>query len=1037
MALRQMQVRPSCRLAWVLSFAILGSVPCSALDPGRLLSQSRHTSWTSHDGFSLPPVSALAQSEDGYLWIGTQRGLWRFDGVQFTKWTPHSGPGLSTEEVWSLQRAQGGGLWIGTASGISRLDHDKLTNYPQLEPRAQGGIRSIWMDASQGVWAGSMGYESGHLLRLTPQGYFAPVTASLPDSRVTALYEDRQKNLWVGTRAGLCRWQAPNAECYLTNPPLPVHGIANDREGHLVVATGGGIRCFEVKAGKLNLVLPGKLAGIPNARNLLTDSDGGLWVGTFSEGLYRGVGSRIERYTRRDGLSGSTVQALLEDTGGNVWVGTRAGLDRFSDPRVSHISTLEGLSDDMVSAVCAGRDGEIWVGTNHGLNRIADSLSQYGTEAGLPSASILSLFQDARKRLWVGTMRGIAVGKKGRFQVIPGGAAYDHVTAIQGDATGRIWIADARAGLLAIDGESIRSIENPVQRRRDIYSLVVDRQSRLWIGYYGGGLAVLDRAGTQGPGEASGLPPDPVTALFSDHIGILWVGSGSGLARRRAGRWTTWTAASGLPPGGVRTIEEDSRGALWLNTERGLLRCDEGALASQPDGSPRAIACTVYGPSDGMRPEFGVVPTQPRSASSRDGRLWFATEEGIAVVDPARLRTDTVTRRVSLDLFRVDGNPVRRDKDSRTELSVRGKNFQFDFGAPALESAESIRFRYQLQNWDSTWIEGAADREAHYSNLPPRRYVFRVMASNRDGAWSQSAVEIAFQVRPAFYQAGWFYGACTAAALGLIWFEYRRRMYQLAHQFEIRLAERLAERNRIARELHDTLLQSVVGVSLQLSNIAKDRSGNPQSDCLEWIVRARRHIDTALQEARRSVWELRSSGQCNADFGAALKDVAMSLTADSVVDCHVSVRGRQSFFPNQTEDQLLRIAREAIHNSIRHAQCTRIDIDLHYTALALQMIISDNGVGMEREILRRGRSGHFGLQGMQERAESIGAEFSVSSEPGKGCAISVVLPQEGHTVEPGRAAKLLAVIRTAIAQRHSGNGAAHAGPPTAKRLDRL
>jgi ligand-binding sensor domain-containing protein/signal transduction histidine kinase len=931
-----------------------------------------HTSWTSRNGFNAFPIQALTQTEDGYLWLGTPSGLWHFDGIRFVEWRARAdGAQLPSQDVRCLLAAERGGLWIGTSAGLSKLERGQLTNYPTGDNSAHRGVRALLEDGPLGLWAGASGYNGGSLLLLNSSGAREySVADGLPDNGVNAIFRDYRGSLWIATRRGLCRWKPGKPELFLTSPDNEIYSITEDAKHRLVIACSAQARLLRFSDGRFEPLISPQASSPIAARVVMGDREGSIWVATYSDGLARIYDGQVQRFSRKEGLSGSTAQAILEDRDGSVWVGTRTGLDRFLRSRVVQLSVDDGLSDEAVTAVSPSHDGSVWVGTaTAGLNRVrGDKILRKHISDGLPSGSILSLYEDFADRLWVGTMKGLAVESRGRSTPIPspGGDALDRVTAITGNRQGQLWVADAVKGVYAVNGTSIRPLRPAgLPRTNDVYYLLADGQGRLWIAYYHGELAVVSGNDVATYAAGRELAPGALLALHQDPTGAIWAGGAGGLSRFRNGRWTTWPVKSGLLPEGVRQIVSDDRGDLWLTTEKSVLHIDTQELSKQADGLPKPFQFVSYGKSQGIRPHAGAVRTQPRACKSSDGRLWFAGEQGVAIIDPARIAA-----------------PVQ-------PVAFHGREFQFDYTANIATPDDDLRFHYRLQGFETDWVDGGSIRQARYTNVPPGQYQFTVAGSSAQGSGIGSSATLTLVVLPAFYQTTLFRVLCASLAGGLIFALYRFRIGRIARRYELLTVERVAERSRIARELHDTLLQNVIGVSLQLDAIS-NRLEHSSSPHIGDLRRIRRQVEEALFEARHTVWALRAPALKNIDFASALRQASATLTAAGNIQFAMQVQGEPFRLAPDVEEHLLRIAQEAIANASFHSEGCHIRAEVVYSPKSLILRVIDDGRGFDPALLTAGRPGHFGLRGMRERADLLGAELLVSSSS-LGTEITVTL----------------------------------------------
>jgi signal transduction histidine kinase/ligand-binding sensor domain-containing protein len=956
---------------------------------GMVVTPYTHTSWSWRDGFRAFPIQALAQTEDGYLWIGTRSGLWRFDGVQFTEWRPTlDDVRLPSPDIRSLDSAHGPVLWIGTAAGISKLENRRLTNFS-----LGGGARVVLADSPRGAWVATAGNPAAGLVLFGSAAAPNFAVGQLPDQGVNTIFRDHTGTLWIGTRRGLCRWENGKVSAFLTEPATEIYAISEDSSHRLVIACNAPARLMYL-AGDTFLPLDvSHTGGSPiAARVLLGDRDGSIWIGTFSDGLAHVHHGNVHWYSHRDGLSGSIVQALLQDADRNIWVGTRTGLDRYRPSTITHISQDNGLSEDLVTTIYPSRDGGVWVGTaTAGLNYLkGDSITTDRIPQGLKKASVLSLLEDQKGSLWIGTTRGLQVLSHSSVTEVLGigGRRLERVTALASDKSGGVFAADGALGAQVVSektAEPLRIAGLPPEV--DIYSMMVDRLNRLWLGYYHGELAVVDNNRVRRFITGRDLAPGPVLSLHEDSDGSIWVCSQGGLSRLKGGRWTAWTVASGKFPSPLLQVISDDIGALWVFTGSSVLRfakeeLDADAASSKP---PHFLS---YGISQGIPPQAVIVRAQPRVSKLNDGSLWFAGDMGVASIDPTILNVAGAAAHVMIDQIKIDGRAFSLDPAVHGPVAFRGHELQLSYTATSLSGYDDVQFSYYLRGFDRDQVPAGAEHSARYTNLSPGHYQFVVTASSNQGVWTAASSPLEIVVSPEFYQTLWFRSSCAAVIGALILSMYRLRLHQLSRKFELLTQTRLAERTRIATDLHDTLLQSVVGASLQLEAISKSPglSSDAPKDTLRHV---RDQLDRALYETRTAVWALRSPILAESNLPSAMQQAGKVTIGPRDVDLAVRIQGDPFRFPIETEEQLFRIGQEAISNAIRHSQCSHIVVDFTYSPNLLTMQISDNGRGFDLKA-ETNRPGHFGLAGIRERAAQLGASLVIApSSSGTRIAVSV------------------------------------------------
>lgn len=956
------------------------------LDPKLALTQYVHTNWTQRHGFALQGVKALAQTQDGYLWLGTANGLFRFDGVSVVHWKPISAPGLPSKEIRVLCTASDGGLWIGTNAGVSKLDRNSLKNYLPRNGLAEGVVAALLEDHLGRLWVGSIGSTASGLSLIQHDSAHTVDINGVHD--VLSLFQDQQNSIWIGTSKGLCRRSLQGEAACVPEIRSMVSSITAEGNGDLLIADAGSRAIFRYSGDKLTPVVKSVGNASLAPRVLLRDRDDSVWLGTLGQGLLRFRNGKFERFTRHDGLSGDIVEALFEDREGNLWVGTENGLDRLRNPEIPRLSSLEGLSGDLITSVYSARNGETWIGTmGSGLNRVSGgAITHYLTGAGLPSTTVISMYEDAAGRLLVGTSGGLCYRSDDRFVnlLTIDGARADRVFDIAGDTHGTVWLADQRKGLLALRHQRLEPANVGLPDAKDIYQIHCDHQGVLWIGYYHGGLVGIRDGFVQKYSANEGLAPGPVYAIESDINGIAWFGTSGGLTRLRNGRLTTWTTEHGLPEGGVQAILDDRTGGLWLGSANGLLKLTLEALNSCPDGSPQSLSFSNYGMSEGIRLGSGGKMMNPRMTRSSDGVLWISTQDGVAVINPANLGRAPVPSPIVIERLIVDRKDISLDRAA--EIIFRAREVQLDYTALSFVSPEAIQFRYKLEGFDASWKEAGTRRTATYTNLSPGRYRFFVKASN-NGVWNEAGANLEFRVQPQFHRTWWFVTLCATALLLSGWGIYLLRARQLRDQFQLVLQER----SRLTRDLHDTLLQGFAGFLYQVDAAWRQLEKAPETT-KEKLKRALEQGDLSLKEARETLSFMRLSAVENRTLSETIAAIGQQLTAGTPVHFALEVRGIESRLQYAVQANLYALAREALTNAVNHASATQISVELVYSAGGLKLIVQDNGSGFDPKLAAQ-KTNRFGLLGMRERAQQLNATFAIDTAPGRGTRIDVRLDE--------------------------------------------
>ena len=969
---------------------LLWSPPGLALDPSLDVSQYAHNAWTIRDGFSLGNIYTIAQTPDGYLWLGGEFGLFRFDGVRSIPWQPPAGQHLPDNNINSLLVSRDGTLWIGTFGGLVTWSGGKLTRPPELGDQF---VASLFEDREGTVWAGTLATPSGRVCALRGGSAQCYGEDGAFGRAVWAWYEDSSGNLWAGAQSGLWRIKPGPPRRYPT--PIELIGLSKADDGRLLIAMhGGGL--MQLAGDKVESY---PIRGVIDSNRLLRDREGGLWIGTVERGLIHVHQGRTDVFSRSDGLSGDVVLSLFEDREGDVWVSTTGGLDRFRELPVTTISVKQGLSSDATQSVLAATDGSIWVGAHDGLTRWNNGQAAIFRQAnGLPDDDVGSLFQDDRGRIWASTGHGLAYFKDGRFvavNAVRGG----EVHFIAGDTAGNLWLSEHQNLLHLLDERLVEQIPwSELGRRQSAEVLLSGREEGgLWLGFWiAGGVSYFkDRRLRASYTAANGLGEGPVADLRLDPDGTLWVATGGGLSRLKDDRIGTLTSKNGLPCDTIHWTMEDDDRSFWLYTICGLVRIRWTELDAWIADPKRRIETTVWDAADGVRRRSSAASAYgPRVAKATDGKLWFVTGEGVQVVDPRHLVVNKLPPPVRIEQVKADGKPYQFKQGMHLPANVR--DVWIDYTAPSLVSPEKVHFKYMLEGQDRNWKEVINDREARYTNLRPRSYRFRVIACNNSGVWNTAGDSLEFSVAPAYYQTNWFRAVCAAIFLAMLWMAYQLRVRHLQRRYNMRLEERVDERTRIARELHDTLLQSFQGLLYRFQAARNLFSRRPE-EALKTLDSAIVCAENAIAEGRNAIQNLRL-GPVQSRLEDLLTATGQELRDAEEGNGHSAVfqvimEGQPRPLSPLLQDEIYRIAREVLRNAFQHACARRIEAAIQYDPDLFSLRIRDDGKGIDPNVLEEGaRAGHWGLPGIRERAKRIGARLQLWSESGAGTEVELTVP---------------------------------------------
>jgi signal transduction histidine kinase/ligand-binding sensor domain-containing protein len=990
--------------AWSAFFCFTGLA--SAMDPNRNISQYVREAWGPEQGFPGGTVYAMAETADGYLWVGAEKGLVRFDGLNFRLFnhanTPslpsgpvidlaaadgdlwirmqypnilryHGGafqeispaPGQATNPITAMFREEGGGLLLEALGNITlRFSHGKIVQQRFNAPHSNFVVVAAAETGDGTIWLGTR--ETGLYSLSGSDGSAAP--RGLRGRRINCLLAAGEKELWAGTETGLVRWDGTK---------ITDEGVA-DSLRHLPI------------------------------RSLMKDRDSNVWVGNDAKLV------RIDanRATSQDSRARGPVTALLEDSAGNIWAGGAQGIERYRDNPFLTYATADDRRTEHGGALYADNSGRIWfTPLEGGLFYLKGGKVERVEAAGLGHDSVYSI-SGSGKELWAGRRYG------GLTHLVKAGASFTATTYTRADGLaqdavytvlrtrdGSVWAGTVSGGVSRFRNGRFTTYNSSNGLASDSVSSILEgADGTIWIATANGLNAFTNDTWRVYTGR-EGLPSGHINCLLEDSGRVFWIGTSEGLAFFRGGRVQPATGPETLREE-ILGMAEDASGGLWMTTSAHVLRANRSKLLS---GGAGGEDVREFGARDGLLATEGVKRDRSVTFDSR-GRIWFSMSRGISVVDPSRVTRNPAPATVHIQAITADGNEVGLAHAVR--IPANSDRVIFAFAGVSLSAPERIKYRYRLDGLDHAWSAPTAAPEAGYSNLRPRPYRFRVMASATDGVWNGAEAAIPLEIQPMFWQTWLFYAAaalvCGLAISGL----YLYRMQLLAQQLNLRFEERLAERTRIAQELHDTLLQGVISASMQL-HIAMDRApaDSPVRPPLGHVLEL---MGRVIEEGRNTVQGLRSSYSGPPDLGHAFSAVPQELALPAAADFRVIVEGQPRPLRPVLRDEVYRIGREAVINAFRHSQATRIEVEVGYNANTLRVFVRDNGVGIDPQALSSSRDRHWGLHGMRERAERIGAKLRVWSSATAGTEIDLAVPgQVAFLPAPsnrriGRLAKLFA-----------------------------
>ncbi len=976
--------------------------------PTRPIRELVHTTWTPKANGGPAGVRALAQTTDGYIWIGTFFGLIRFDGVRFVRYVPLSGDTHPIRLVDRLLATRDGSLWIlGQGGVVSRLREGHLTSF-----RPADGLPATHQFAESSTGMLVAGTTAG--LSRFVDGKWEGVGSAwgFPGAQCRALWFDRDDALWAVTEDRVV--YLPAGARQFLDPGIPVRSaplgiqFAQEQDGTIWMSELGQAAYTLRKVGDTASAVTG--INVPPLA-LLIDSRGSLWLATGGFGLRRvpevarirgrrieRFGPDVEQFTMKDGLLADLPTALLEDQEGNIWVGSSSGLERFREGAFTPVPTV---AVGRPRFVMAGRDSSVWTGAFNDFS--LQRFGPRGQDTLNPGFMVLNIAPDTIGRIWVvdGDRRLLHLEGR-RFVPVslrPGTAHGLYSLAI--DPVGTVWAYSVELGLLRLVRDSlvvVTALEEPTFHTGEVFS---DSRGSIWVGQ-------VNRVARYDAGRITRYGADQgiagfVYGFFEDRSGTVWVATGSGLSRFEGDRFRTVTEARGIPGGSVYGAVQDDDGAWWLATTPGILRFPAGEIEHVLADSSYAPRFRTFDESDGMVGALVKGYWGPILAKSHDGKIWAATEGGLAWIDPRRLGR-ALPPPVSLEVARIQGRDVA--SADGMEIPSGTSDLEIDYTSLTFGVPERIQYRYQLEGADRAWHEVGTRRRAYYTGLAPGAYRFRVTASYGDGVWNETGASWSFRVLPAWYQTLWFrvlvvllIGGFGAAGAALV---QRRRHARARQALQDRFEATLAERARIAQDLHDTLLQGFAGVSMQLK--AAERALPEEPDvAAETLVRVQQLTRETLREARERVLDLREPELGSGDLVDALAASARQLIATTNIGLSVQVRGDRRRLPRALEVAAILMGREAIANAVRHAAPGHIELSIEFTPIRLGLAVRDDGCGFTPEQAQRARQrGHLGLTGMRDRAARAGGSCEVGPGPEGGTVVSITLalPAEGSAAPP-------------------------------------
>ncbi len=987
-----------CILA-VMSGAICSSLPMAAADFGPSLTYITHE-WQSEEGLPSQVVQALAQTKDGYFWVGTREGLARFDGIQFTTFGSNSMPEIKSDIINALCADRNGALWIGTeGGGVTRLKDGLFTHLGKSDGLAGDIVRTILQGKDGCIWIGTLSgisrYKDGLLLNYNRD--YSHKEETLLSDFINAVYEDREGVLWIASAGGVNRLEKDGRITYPGGPKIATRAIAEDKDGNIWVASNNGL--IKYQKGKEPDFFS-KEQGLSHnfVRSVFVDQENNVWAGSDG-GLDRWDGSRFNHELKDEGVPYDQVNAFFEDREDNLWIGSKEGLIRLTPKRFNTYTTKQGLLNNNIMSVLEDRAGNMWIGTHGGLNELSDG--KFVVCNGINRELITATAEGRDGSLWVGAEfdGGVTHMKDGKGRLITSNDTRTNggVLAICEDRAGSLWIGMTRGLCRYRNGNFKIFTTNEGFPGELVKTIIEDHAGTLWIGS-DGGLSRWTNGQFVTLTTKDGLSRNTVFSLYEDTNNVLWVGTqGGGLNWMRDGKVVGHCGTrEGLFNDDVFTILEDDLGYLWMSCLKGIYRVSKKQLSALEKHEIAEVTSITYGRAEGLISIQYNGVAKPSGWKSRDGRLWFASTKGLIVAD-RDIKVNETPPPVFIEQVLADRKPMLRwpaNRDTVLQIPPGSGEMEFQYTALSLKVPGKNRFRYQLEGVDNGWVDGDTQRSVHYSNVRPGHYRFRVMACNGDGTWNTAGALLAFEALPYFWQTWWFQGLVAFTGICIIGGTARHLTKQRMER-QLQLLERKheieKERSRIAQDMHDELGARLTEIML-VSDHAQEMKSNGEAEkvgpSLGKISRLARAVVGNLDTL---VWTVNPRNDSVDKLATYISEYTQNFLEACSIRCRFDVPHDLPGSPLSSEARhnVLLTVKEALNNAAKHSRCTEISLQLQMNSDRLRITIQDNGQGFERTTVT---STGNGLQSMEKRMRNIGGTFVLTGGPGKGTRIELEIP---------------------------------------------
>lgn len=967
--------------------------------------------WNTDSGLPHNTVSSILQSPDGFLWCGTYDGVVRFDGVNFRRIGPEDPNQIGANRVMALHLDKAGRFWIGSdGGGLWRYEGGRLRSLMDPANAPFNSVRSLAEDSKGRLWIGSQGglgcLENDSIRWFTEAAGYTNTAKSIWN-----LAFDRQERLWVSDWTAIRTFSKGHFEMALPQTEIrpPARSLYVDGEAVFAGMMGGAVRIG--KNGESTKFHENRFYRNVEVVSFCRSRSGEFWVGT-RRGLYCERGGKWTLFSEKDGLGSGEVRALVEDSEGNLWVGTgTAGLARIKRRLVSSFGARDGIQGQ-VQTFHEGKDGVLWLGMVDGrVLKANPSRGENWTEqSGLPAGAAVTALLPARDgSLWVGTFGNGLVNLKGgqTVQYAPSVGSLsriDKVTALLEDKAGEIWVGSYFSLYKAGASNRVNSVMlDRKELRSPVTVLIEARTGGVWAACDGLGVARIEPARTTWLTRSEGLPTHFVRALFEDEDGSLWIGTTAGLSRWEAGHLTTFTKAHGLADDSISQITDDGHGHLWLGSNRGIMKVPKPEFRAVAAGKKNILEYSIFGKAEGMRGEKCAGGDSSSGCHGKDGKLWFTTDQGLVMMDTARVEPNhgRSPPRVYLEEIVADGRTVAQSRSlsvgstREVVLAAGTGRVEFNFTALSFAAPERIRFRYRLEGYGLDWVEGGEARSAVFTKLPPGRYLFSVIASNGDGLWSKSAAPFSFRIAAPFWQQWWVMllaGTAVAGAVAgsvriVLLRQFQRKMQRLeaAHAID-------RERMRIAQDMHDEIGGKLSRISF-LSEMAQRESATRGETTrpIEEVSEAARDVIKAMDEIVWAVNPRNDTVESLAHYICRYAEEFFELTSIEL-EFDLPPEFPPNILSSDVRHNLFCAVKEALNNVLKHAEARMVSVAFRFQGDSCEISVRDDGKGFE---MIEGGSRN-GLGNMRQRLERLGGQCVLRTNPGEGTHLRFLIKLSTH-----------------------------------------